>query len=182
MQISGVLDSHARISLSQESRGGLEESEVGSITALLTSSKAKRKVISPHTYLLRTLRTCYQSMEDSILPRFCLKWTKRGMTCGGRCLTPRISESPRTGRGYSLSQFLEAEVDGKYYCGGGLRGSGCLGKGRLRLFGRAGICSAGRFVKICRKIDGAMSGVLVALVVLGYNILQWKRVAVIYLI
>ena len=30
-----------------------------------------------------------------------------------------------------------------------------------------------RFVKIGRKIDGAMSGVLVALLVLGYNILQW---------
>lgn len=40
----------------------------------------------------------------------------------------------------------------------------------------------GRFVKIGRKIDGAMSGVLVALLVLGYNILQWKRVAFIYLI
>ena len=26
-----------------------------------------------------------------------------------------------------------------------------------------------------RKIDGAMSGVLVALLVLGYNTIQWKR-------
>ena len=40
----------------------------------------------------------------------------------------------------------------------------------------------GRFVKIVRKIDGAMSGVLVALLVLGYNTMQWKRVEVIYLI
>lgn len=32
-----------------------------------------------------------------------------------------------------------------------------------------GYVRRGRFVKICRKIDGAMSGVLVALVVLGYN-------------
>lgn len=30
----------------------------------------------------------------------------------------------------------------------------------------------GRFVKIVRKIDGAMSGVLVALLVLGYNTMQ----------
>ena len=32
-----------------------------------------------------------------------------------------------------------------------------------------GYVRRGRFVKICRKIDGAMSGVLVALLVLGYN-------------
>ena len=37
------------------------------------------------------------------------------MTCGGRCLILKTSESRRTGRGYSLSQFLEAEADGKYY-------------------------------------------------------------------
>ena len=36
-----------------------------------------------------------------------------------------------------------------------------------------GYVRRGRFVKIGRKIDGAMSGVLVALLVLGYNILQW---------
>ena len=38
-----------------------------------------------------------------------------------------------------------------------------------------GYVRRGRFVKICRKIDGAMSGVLVALLVLGYNTIQWKR-------
>lgn len=115
MQISGHLVSHVRISPSQESREGLVEREVGSITALLTLSKAKKKVINPHTYLLRTLRTCFQLMEASILPPFSLKWTKRGMTCAGRCSTPRISESHRTGSGYSLSQFLEVGADGKYY-------------------------------------------------------------------
>ena len=114
-QQEGWQPTTARISPSQESREGLEEKEVESITALLTSSKAKRKVISPHTYLLRTLRTCYQSMQDSILPPFSLKWTRQGMTCGGRCLILKTSESRRTGRGYSLSQFLEAEADGKYY-------------------------------------------------------------------
>ena len=114
-QQEGWQPTTARISPSQESREGLEEKEVESITALLTSSKAKRKAVSPHTYLLRTLRTCYQSMQDSILPPFSLKWTRQGMTCGGRCLILKTSESRRTGRGYSLSQFLEAGVDGKYY-------------------------------------------------------------------
>lgn len=77
--------------------------------------KAKKKVLNPHTYLLRTLRTCYRSMQDSILPQFCLKWTKQGMTVGGRCLTPKTSECHRTVSVCSLSQILEAEVDEKYY-------------------------------------------------------------------
>lgn len=94
---------------------GLVGKEVEYITTLLTSSKAKRKVLNPHTYLLRTLRTCYRSMQDSILPQFCLKWTKQGMTVGGRCLTPKTSESRRTVSVCSLSQILEAEVDEKYY-------------------------------------------------------------------
>ena len=115
MQTSGHLVSPARTSPSLESREDCVASEVESITASLTSSKARRKVINPHTYLLRTLRTCFQLMEASILPPFCLKWTKQGMTQDGRCLTPKNTESPRTGRGCSLSQILEAEADGKYY-------------------------------------------------------------------
>lgn len=46
----------------------------------------------------------------------------------------------------------------------------------MRWFGRLGICSAGEFVKIGRKIDGAMSGVLVALLVLGYNGKELKHI------
>ncbi len=64
----------------QENREDSPENEVESITISLTLSKAKKKVINPHTYLLRTLRTCYRLMEASILPPFYLKWTKRGMT------------------------------------------------------------------------------------------------------
>lgn len=67
------------------------------------------------TFLLRTLRTCYQLIQASTLPAFCLKWTKRGMTVGGRCLIQKTSESPKTGNVCSLSQILEAEVDEKYY-------------------------------------------------------------------
>lgn len=77
--------------------------------------KGKEERLNPHTYLLRTLRTCYRSMQDSTLPQFCLKWTKQGMTVGGRCLTPKTSESRRTVSVCSLSQILEAEVDEKYY-------------------------------------------------------------------
>ena len=115
MQTSGASDSHARTSPLPENSGDWSEKEVEYITTLLTSSKAKRKVLNPHTYLLRTLRTCYRLMQDSTLPQFCLKWTKQGMTVGGRCLTPKTSESRRTVSVCSLSQILEAEVDEKYY-------------------------------------------------------------------
>ena len=114
-QTSGALDSPVRIFQSQDSSGDWAEKEVDYILTLLTSSKAKKKVLNPHTYLLRTLRTCYRSMQDSILPQFCLKWTKRGKTVGGRCLIQKTSESPKTGNVCSLSQILEAEVDEKYY-------------------------------------------------------------------
>lgn len=112
---SGASDSHAKTSPLPENNGDWSEKEVEYITTLLTSSKAKKKVISPHTFLLRTLRTCYRLMQDSILPPFCLKWTKRGMTVGGRCLIQKTSECHRTESVCSLSQILEAEVDEKYY-------------------------------------------------------------------
>ena len=104
MQTSGVSDSHARISPLQENSGDLSESEVGYITTLLTSSKAKKKVISPHTFLLRTLRTCYQLIQASTLPAFCLKWTKRGMTVGGRCLIHAVTLNQLVGgmQGYRV--------------------------------------------------------------------------------
>ena len=115
MRTSGVSASPVRTSPLRGNRGDWSEKEVEYITTLLTSSKTKKKVLSPHTYLLRTLRTCYQLTLDSILPPFSLKWTKQGMTVGGRCLIPKISESRRTESACSLSQILEAEVDGKYY-------------------------------------------------------------------
>ena len=114
-QTSGALDSPVRIFQSQESNGDWSEKEVEYILTLLTSSKAKKKVISPHTFLLKTLRTCYQLMQDSILPRFCLKWEKQGMTVAGRCLTQKTTEFHKTESACSLSQILEAEVDEKYY-------------------------------------------------------------------
>lgn len=77
--------------------------------------KGKEESDKPHTFLLKTLRTCYQLMQDSILPRFCLKWEKQGMTVAGRCLTQKTTEFHKTESACSLSQILEAEVDEKYY-------------------------------------------------------------------
>jgi hypothetical protein len=38
-----------------------------------------------------------------------------GMTSNGKCLTARITESPRTGKECSLSDILEEHVDQKYF-------------------------------------------------------------------
>ena len=38
-----------------------------------------------------------------------------GMTSNGKCLTARITESPRTGKGSSLSEILEEHPDQKYF-------------------------------------------------------------------
>jgi len=43
------------------------------------------------------------------------RWMNWGMTVSGRCLTARISASPRTGRGCSLSDILEESPDQKYF-------------------------------------------------------------------
>ena len=115
MRKSGVSASPARTSPLPGNKGDWSEKEVEYITTLLTSSKAKKKVISPHTYLLKTLRTRYRLTQDSILPPFSLKWTKRGMIVGGRCLIPKISEFRKIESACSLSQILEAEADEKYY-------------------------------------------------------------------
>ena len=77
--------------------------------------KGKEESDKPTYLLLKTLRTCYQLMQDSILPRFCLKWEKQGMTVAGRCLTQKTTEFHKTESACSLSQILEAEVDEKYY-------------------------------------------------------------------
>ena len=44
-----------------------------------------------------------------------VSWPKLGMMQNGRFSTLSASEFPKTGREYTLSDILEAEVDEKYY-------------------------------------------------------------------
>lgn len=75
-QTSGALDSPVRIFQLQESSGDWSEKEVEYILTLLTSSKAKKKVISPH-FLITTAGTdrnsiCFeqhQKAEDILMGR-----------------------------------------------------------------------------------------------------------------
>ena len=114
-QTSGALDSPVRIFQSQESSGDWSEKEVEYILTLLTSSKAKKKVISPHTFFVENVKNLLSINAGFDFATVCLKWEKQGMTVAGRCLTQKTTEFHKTESACSLSQILEAEVDEKYY-------------------------------------------------------------------
>src|SRR3990167_3393030 len=64
---------------------------------------------------LKTLKDCYLTTTDRLsepsFPRL-MSW---GMTSNGKCLTARISVSPRIGQECSLSDILEEQPDPKYF-------------------------------------------------------------------
>lgn len=70
----------------------LKEQDLDYFTKRLHSSTAKKKKISLNICALKTLRTCFQLMEDETLPRFSLAWMKLGMMQSRRCLTQKISQ------------------------------------------------------------------------------------------
>ena len=109
--ISPVVDSLARHLVSQEKEGDLRTLEA------LYSLK------SQGFYPLKDLNYCSwktskdfsatitgEPLEQSSQPF--LSW---GIFANGRYLTARISESPKTENGCSLSDILEKEVDKKYF-------------------------------------------------------------------
>ena len=54
-------------------------------------------------------------LKDSFFSRYSTPFGNLGMTVNGKCLTARISESRRTGKGCSLSDILEDSPDQKYF-------------------------------------------------------------------
>ena len=66
-------------------------------------------------YFLKTSKgyslTTKGGLSILLSPRL-MSW---GMTSNGKCLTARISESPRIGKECSLSDILEEQVDPKYF-------------------------------------------------------------------
>lgn len=89
--------------------------EADYILQSLTSSRAKKKKISPDGLSLKTLKTCYPFMTDGTLPEFSLKWMKQGTTSSGRCSIPKTTGCPNQESASSLLDILEQEVDLKYY-------------------------------------------------------------------
>lgn len=114
-QTAGAQDSRARTAVLPENSSDLMGTEAASILKLLGCSKAKVKKIDPAGYSLKTLKTCYQSIVDGTLQGFSLRWMKSGMTQNGGCLIPKTLGCPKTGKGCSLSDIIETEVEGKYF-------------------------------------------------------------------
>ena len=77
--------------------------------------KDKRRSAKPTYLLVENVKNLLSINAGFDFASVCLKWTKQGMTVGGRCLTPKTSECHRIVSVCSLSQILEAEVDEKYY-------------------------------------------------------------------
>lgn len=114
-QTSGVLDSHARTSVSAESNWdgeALARLYFSQLQMLLNTSQKK---INPHTYSLRMLKTYFTLIEGLILPSFSLNWMTSGMMRNGQFLTVKTLESHRTGKESILLDILEEEVDQKYF-------------------------------------------------------------------
>ena len=68
-----------------------------------------------HIYSLRMSKDSYRTTMEIPSKPSSERWMNLGMTASGKCLTARISVSPKTGKGCSLSDILEDNPDPKYF-------------------------------------------------------------------
>jgi len=66
-------------------------------------------------YSLKMLEESLVVMEDGTSPEFSLNWKTLGTRVNGKYLTQKITESPRTEKGCSLSDIIEDQVPDKYF-------------------------------------------------------------------
>src|SRR3990167_1277902 len=109
--IFSLEDSPANHSQSQEKDGGLKIHEALYSFTLPGSSNITRHAISYLKMLKDFSLMTLEELSKPSSPRL-LSW---GMISNGKCLTARISESPRIGKECSLSDILEEHPDQKYF-------------------------------------------------------------------
>ena len=110
----GSSEHRVKTSHSQDLEKGLVENDQALSVKSLDLSKKKQK-ISLSGWSMKTLRECYQAMEDGTSCPYFLRWMNWGMTSNGRLLTQKILESHRIGKECTLSDILEPVVASKYY-------------------------------------------------------------------
>ncbi|CAD47030.1 unknown [Streptococcus agalactiae NEM316] len=66
-------------------------------------------------YFWKTSRAYSVTTRERHFEQSSLHWMSWGMMSSGRCLTVRISKSPKTERGYFLSDILEDTVPDSYF-------------------------------------------------------------------
>ena len=142
MRTSGVLDSPARTSPLQGKQRGLVGKRSGIYYNIIDLLKGKEESAKPTYLLVENVKNLLSINAGFDFASVLWKWTKQGMTVGGRCLIPKISESRRIGSACSLSQILEAEVDGNTTSQRRKRSSSCQTYRRMqgyRVYGTDGI-------------------------------------------
>src|SRR3990167_8875329 len=105
------VDSLAKHSALLAKEGDLTTQEELYSLTLQGFSKSK----DPNSSYWKTSKGCYLMTLDELLKSSSPRLLNWGMTSNGKCLTQRISESPRIGKECSLSDVLEDSVDEKYF-------------------------------------------------------------------
>ena len=109
-----VLDSLARVL-------ALPESEVDSKIQEELCSLRSCDWLKPGSlsyYSPKMLRDFLATTEEEHSESSSIRWMSWGMMSHGRCLTAKISEFPKTGKGCSLLDILEKQVPKKYFLSG----------------------------------------------------------------
>jgi len=118
--------------------------------SLLLGNEVDLKILEAHSslryaesYGLKELRIYSLRMSEDSSPMIkgipfkpsSERWMNWGMTVNGRCLTAKTSESPRTGKGCSLSDILEDAPDQKYFLSENTLNGLMKGMGKPKLLG-----------------------------------------------
>ena len=109
--ICSVQDFLARHSLSPESGKDLQMQEEPSFSRLLGFSKLK----DPSILSLKMFPVCFRMTRGGHFAPSSVRFRNWGTMSNGKCLTARISESPKQGNGCILSDILISDVPEKYY-------------------------------------------------------------------
>jgi hypothetical protein len=94
-----------------------EREEASTILEELFSLKSPEslKLNNLAYFSLKTSKGYFLTMRGELSEQSSPRLMNWGMTSNGKCLTARISESHKTGKGSSLSDILEDRVDPKYF-------------------------------------------------------------------
>jgi len=108
---SSAGDFLAKVSVLLEKEGDLTTPEE---LSFLKSLGFSRKSNQDCVYW-KTSKDCYLMTREELSKPSSPRLMSWGMTSNGKCVTQRITESPRTGNASSLSDILEEHPDQKYF-------------------------------------------------------------------
>ena len=111
----GVSDFPAKISPLQENKREFGGDVQGFSGKLYGCLKGEIKKIDPNGCSLKMLKIYCLLDEVLTLPDCSVRWEKSGTSANGKCLTVKTLEFRKTGKGCSLLDILEKEVDEKYF-------------------------------------------------------------------